>query len=198
MSYELHYYQSGDKRPFLDWLEALRDRKTRARIQTRIDRLALGNFGNHRVLHGGIYELRIDWGPGYRVYFARIGNRLLLLLCGGDKTTQRAQKKPKAPSAPYEPWLIERLKDPAEAAVYLEAAIEEGDQGVLMLALRHVAQAQGGVARIARKSRLTREATYRMLSKGGNPELKSLTALLGAAGLRLSVKPLESQTEKAA
>lgn len=95
------------------------------------------------------------------------------------------------PSVPHEPWLIERLKDVEEAAAYLEAAIEDGDQPALMLALRHVAQAQGGVAEIARKSRLTREATYRMLSENGNPELKSLTALLHAAGLRLSVRPVQ-------
>lgn len=59
-----------------------------------------------------------------------------------------------------------------------------------MLALRHVALAQGGVAEIASRSQLTREATYRMLSESGNPELKSLTAVLRAAGLRLSVKPV--------
>ena len=99
---------------------------------------------------------------------------------------------------PHEPWLIERLKDPEEAAAYLEAAIEDGDQGVLMLALRHIAQARGGVAEIARKSKLTREATYRMLSKSGNPELRSLTAILGAAGLRLSVRPIEQRLRKAA
>ena len=94
------------------------------------------------------------------------------------------------PSRSYDDWLIERLKDPDEAAAYLEAAIEDGDQGVLMLALRHVALARGGVAEIARHSQLTREATYRMLSENGNPELKSLTAVLAAAGLRLSVKPI--------
>lgn len=102
------------------------------------------------------------------------------------------------PSAPYEPWLIERLKDPEEAAAYLEAAIDDGDQDGIMLALRRVAQAQGGVAQIARRAKLTREATYRMLSKGGNPELRSLSAVLGAAGLRLSVKPAEARTRKAA
>ena len=97
-----------------------------------------------------------------------------------------------APSRAYDDWLIDRLKDPKEAAAYLEAAIEDGDQGVLMLALRHVALAQGGVAEIARRSQLTREATYRMLSGSGNPELKSLTAVLAAAGLRLAVKPAGS------
>ena len=115
-----------------------------------------------------------------------------------SKTTSRASKRPAPPSVPYESRLIASLKDPREAAAYLEAAIEDGDQGVLMLALRHVAQAQGGVAAVARKSNLTREATYRMLSESGNPELKSLTAVLAAAGLRLSVKPIERRLRKAA
>lgn len=66
-----------------------------------------------------------------------------------------------------------------------------------MLALRQVAQAQGGIAKIARKANLTREATYKMLSKAGNPELRSLTALLAATGLRLAVKPVEKRQRKA-
>ena len=90
-----------------------------------------------------------------------------------------------------------QLKNPAEAAAYLEAAIDEGDQGAIMLALRHVAQAQGGVAAVARKANLTREATYKMLSKAGNPALSSLTAVLAATGLRLAVKPLEKRRQKA-
>lgn len=94
-------------------------------------------------------------------------------------------------SVPYEPWLIKRLRDPAHAAAYLEAVIEESDQGAIMIALRQVAQAQqGGIAQVARKAKLTREATYRMLSKAGNPELRSLKALLAATGLRLAVRPI--------
>jgi len=115
-----------------------------------------------------------------------------------SRTTSRASKRPAPPSVAYGPRLIASLKDPREAAAYLEAAIEDGDQGVLMLALRHVAQAQGGAAAVARKSNLTREATYRMLSESGNPELKSLTAVLAAAGLRLSVKPIGRRLRKAA
>jgi probable addiction module antidote protein len=103
------------------------------------------------------------------------------------------QRRRAAPSLPYEPWLIERLKDPAEAAAYLEAVLEEGDQAAIMLALRQVAQAQGGVARIARKAKLTREATYKMLSRSGNPELRSLSAVLKATGLRIAVKPIGKQ-----
>jgi len=114
-----------------------------------------------------------------------------------SKTTARAPRlrkdlarKQKPASVPYEEWLLERLKSPEEAAAYLEAALEEGDQAILMLALRQVAMARGGVAKLARRSKLAREATYRMLSDTGNPELRSLRALLRAAGLRLSVKPL--------
>lgn len=69
--------------------------------------------------------------------------------------------------------------------------MEEGDQAAIMLALRQVARARGGIAAIARKAKLTREATYKMLSNSGNPELRSLTSVLRATGLRISVKPVE-------
>lgn len=108
-------------------------------------------------------------------------------------TTSKRAPRGAAPSASYADWLTARLKDPAEAAAYLEAVIEDGDQAALMLALRQVAQAQGGIARVARKAKLTREATYKMLSRGGNPELKSLKAVLRATGLRLGVKPIEKR-----
>ena len=98
-----------------------------------------------------------------------------------------------AASRPYESWLIEQLKDPAEAAAYLEAVIEDGDQAALMLALRQVARAQGGIAAIARRAKLTREATYKILSRSGNPELRSLNAVLRATGLRIAVRPIEKR-----
>ena len=110
-----------------------------------------------------------------------------------SRTTRSGQRKGAAPSVAYEPWLIERLKEPTEAAAYLEAALENGDQGAIMIALRQVAQAQGGLAKVARKARLTREATYKILSKSGNPELRSLSALLKATGLRISIKPIEKR-----
>lgn len=108
-------------------------------------------------------------------------------------TSSAGRRSPKAaaePSLPFEDWLVEQLKDPSEAAAYLEAAIEQGHEGALMLALRHVAMAQGGIAAVARRAKLTREAVYRILSKSGNPELRSLSAILNAAGLRLSVRPI--------
>lgn len=73
---------------FREWIDALRDHAGRARILMRVDRLIHGNPGDHRTLAGGVSELRIDVGPGYRVYDARRGDRLILLLAGGDKSSQ--------------------------------------------------------------------------------------------------------------
>jgi putative addiction module killer protein len=73
---------------FASWFEGLRDRQARARITARIRRLSLGNPGDARPVGGGVSEMRIDYGPGYRVYFVRRGDILALLLCGGDKRTQ--------------------------------------------------------------------------------------------------------------
>jgi putative addiction module killer protein len=73
---------------FLKWFKKLKDRKARARIAIRIRRVSLGNLGDAKPVGGGISELRIDYGPGYRVYFTQKNNQLIILLAGGDKTTQ--------------------------------------------------------------------------------------------------------------
>jgi len=74
---------------FHEWIDALEDRAGRARIQVRIDRLIHGNAGHARRLGDGVSELKIDFGPGYRVYYTTRGTRVLLLLLGGDKSSQR-------------------------------------------------------------------------------------------------------------
>lgn len=73
---------------FSAWMAGLRDMQAKARIATRIRRLSLGNFGDLKSVGSGVSELRIDHGPGYRVYFTRTGSTLVILLCGGDKRTQ--------------------------------------------------------------------------------------------------------------
>lgn len=73
---------------FAEWIDALKDQAGRARILVRIERLIAGNPGQHRKLTDGVSELKIDFGPGYRVYCAQFGSRLLLLLAGGDKSSQ--------------------------------------------------------------------------------------------------------------
>ena len=73
---------------FDEWLDTLRDVRARARIRARVERLSVGNPGQHRVLSGGVCEMKVDYGPGYRVYYTLRGTVLLILLCGGDKSTQ--------------------------------------------------------------------------------------------------------------
>lgn len=86
---EIRYYiTSGGKAPFIDWLEGLKDRTARAKIKVRIDRLMLGLFGDAKKLGNGIEELRISYGPGYRIYYGRIGRTIVLLLRGGTKKHQ--------------------------------------------------------------------------------------------------------------
>lgn len=82
------YVTRSGKDVFGDWLARLADVQARARVAARIDRLAVGNFGDSKRLRGGVSELRIDWGPGYRVYYAIVGQTCVLLLCGGDKRKQ--------------------------------------------------------------------------------------------------------------
>lgn len=73
---------------FVEWLDSLSDTHARARVQARIERLAAGNPGDVQPVGEGVSELRIDYGPGYRVYFKRRGRELIILLAGGDKSTQ--------------------------------------------------------------------------------------------------------------
>jgi len=85
------------------WLGGLRDARAAARIQARLDRMALGHLGDAKPVGDGISEIRIDHGPGYRVYFMRRGRLVVVLLCGGDKSTQgRDIAQPKALAAQWE------------------------------------------------------------------------------------------------
>lgn len=74
---------------YAQWIDALKDQAGRARILMRVERLIAGNPGQHRNLTDGVSELKVDFGPGYRVYYSLRGTRLLLLLAGGDKSTQQ-------------------------------------------------------------------------------------------------------------
>ena len=89
---------------------------------------------------------------------------------------------------PYRESLLRSLKEPGEAAQYLNACLEDDDPRVFLMALRDVAEAHGGVRMLSREAHLNRENLYRMLSKAGNPSLDSLSAVLHACGLRLAVQ----------
>jgi putative addiction module killer protein len=85
---QLYRYQRADgTEPFSEWLQGLRDKATQARIRVRVQRIAAGNLGDIKPVGGGVSELRMHFGPGYRVYLAQHGKTIVLLLCGGDKSS---------------------------------------------------------------------------------------------------------------
>ena len=91
---ELRRYVTASCKDVLgEWLAGLRDTRTKAKIVARLVRLSAGNFGDCKALRGGLFELRINWGPGYRVYYGLVGRVCILLLCGGDKRKQSSDIK---------------------------------------------------------------------------------------------------------
>lgn len=94
MEIEIEFYVAPNGCcPFEDWVNGIRDVKTKTKILTRLDRLRLGNFGDCKNLGEGVSELRIDYGPGIRMYYSKIGNKVILLLCGGIKRSQDKDMK---------------------------------------------------------------------------------------------------------
>jgi putative addiction module killer protein len=86
------YVDDGGRIPFRDWLSEL-DLAIRARVQARVLRFETGNLGDHKEVGGGVWEARLDFGPGYRLYFGRSGREVILVLLGGDKRTQKKDVK---------------------------------------------------------------------------------------------------------
>lgn len=82
------YFTPEGKVPFDEWLNSFKDANTQAKIVSRLNRVKTGNLGDYRSVGEGVCEFRIDCGPGFRIYFGQVGNTIVLLLCGGDKSTQ--------------------------------------------------------------------------------------------------------------
>lgn len=87
------YNTENGEQPFVEWLEGLKDSTVRYRIKERLDRVALGNLGVHKHIDQGVYELKLDFGSGYRIYYGEENQKIILLLCGGDKSSQKKDIK---------------------------------------------------------------------------------------------------------
>lgn len=82
-----YYVAANGKSPFMEWLASV-DFTMQSRIERRLERMKLGSYGDYKVIGKGLCELRLDFGPGYRIYFTEQGGEIVMLLCGGDKSTQ--------------------------------------------------------------------------------------------------------------
>lgn len=168
----------------------------RNRVNSRIRRIEeFGNYGDCEPVGDGIYELKFDTGPGYRVYFGIDEDEIILL--GAELRTPKFRISERRSSVGgttmpkrvtgFREDLLADLSDPNEAACYLNAAFEDSEQMVLV-ALRDVAEARQ-MARVAEEAGVTREALYRMLHKAGNPTYASLVGILNALGLKMVFAP---------
>ncbi len=188
---------------FAAWFRKLRDRRAKARIQVRIDRLELGLTGDAKSVGEGVSELRIDYGPGYRVYYVARGREVVILLAGGDKRTQSTdirtaielaqpvgENMAKNKTRKYD--VAAYLESEADVAAYLQAALEDGDAAVIVHALGNIARARG-MSQIARRTGLARESLYKALSPNGNPEFATVLKVVRALGIELHAEPAHAQ-----
>jgi putative addiction module killer protein/probable addiction module antidote protein len=179
---------------FAAWFRNLRDRRARVRI----DRLSLGNPGDAKPVGEGVWELRIDYGPGYRVYFVRRGETVIVLLAGGKKRSQ-AQDIDIALRLARTLWLEamtetktiswkteDHLETAEDIAAYLEAVFEDGHPELIGYALGAVSRSKG-MTEIARRTGLGRQSLYKALSPEGRPEFATVLKVVRALGLKLTV-----------
>lgn len=211
--YVVERYRTRDgKVPFEEWVAKMKrkDPELAFRILLRIDRAEKGNFGDYRYLREGIWELKIDCDPGYRIYFAVQHRKILLLLSGGDKKSQKTDVKLAidywkehqrinrmsksqrkfSSSVSHDEAVVKMLREnPSYAQLYLQVALDEiyEDQGIpaYLIALRRVIESRGGIGEIAAKAGLSRQQLYRTLSDNGNPTLTTLMKVTRAAGVKL-------------
>lgn len=191
---------------FEAWFTGLRDGRAQARINARIRRLSLGNPGDVKAVGSGVSEMRIDYGPGYRVYYAHRGKVLVLICYGGDKRTQDVDIKraieiakdwkgcamatKRRTKETFSRWdAADYLKSDEDMAAYLQACLEEApdDPAFIAAALGDVARARGMV-QLAKKTGLTREGLYKALSKDGNPNFGTVLKVLHALRLKITLQ----------
>lgn len=196
------YLTADGRNVFRDWLKTL-DRAVRARIQARVLRFELGNLGDHKHVGAGVWEARLAFGPGYRIYFGKDGDTVVVLLAGGSKASQiadirrgrvsggtswRARTMARR-SKDWNVGLAEDLRNREFARAFLLGAIDEGVP--LQVALAKVVRAMG-VKEFAAKVGMASPNVLRAIDLRHNPTQDTLNRLLRPFKLRLTLAPIET------
>jgi putative addiction module killer protein/probable addiction module antidote protein len=188
---------------FDKWLSSLADQKVLAKIASRVERLGLGNPGDVKPVGEGVSEMRVPYGPGYRVYFKQTDKAIILLLCGGDKSTQvkdikRAKKNSCGTMKGKQMVKISKfdaadyLKTPEAIAAYLTEAFATDDAAYICAALDTIARAKG-IASVAKETGLSRESLYKSFSGSSKPEFDTVRKVINSFGVRLVAEPVENK-----
>lgn len=182
---------------FEQWLDSLTDRVAVNRITQRIIRLRNGLMGDIKPVGSGVSEMRIDHGPGYRLYFVQKGDVMVILLCGGDKRFTGSQYREGKDSGggnqglnmettkPFDP--AKYMTEPEAQQELLDDAFASGNAAYIADALGIIARARG-MTDVARSAGVTREALYKSLSEEGDPRLTTLLGVARALGVTLSAR----------
>ncbi len=187
---------------FRKWLESLRTPRNRSRLQVRLERLALGNAGDAAPLGSGVYELQIDYGAGYLIYFKRVSPLFIVLLYAGNSEGQSSHVKqalriakgwpvPKAAKSGRKEIFTaydaaDYLANKEDMAAYLEAALEDGeDNAVLMARALCVLARAHGMVQLTEETGLSRDGLHKALSDQGNAGLGTILKVTKALGLKL-------------
>jgi putative addiction module killer protein/probable addiction module antidote protein len=188
----------------------LRDIIGRKRILARVARLEQGNYGDCAPVGEGVSELRLFFGPGYRVYFGEDAGNIIILLCGGDKSTQaRISKRPKHTGQSIKSMRSYRTfgeaeeeylrNHPAEIDNYITVLFEEyardNDTGALLTFLRRISRVKG-ITATTEAAGMTRKGLQKALSKEGNPKFENINAIMHAIGYRLAPQRLGTTATK--
>jgi putative addiction module killer protein/probable addiction module antidote protein len=177
---------------FEEWIVGLRDKKVRDKIFTRIDRIVAGNFGDHNSVGDGVSEMRINYGPGYRLYYTIRGQKIIFLLCGGDKarhckgkgTEQRGAIMAKVKVTPWD--TSEYLKTQKDIDGYLAEAFEDGDPVLIRIAMANVAKARN-MTQLANEMGISRDKLYKMFSSEDDFDFGTIQKFLSVVGAKLTV-----------
>jgi len=184
---------------FSRWLRRLKDANAVARIVARIRRMEQGNLGDSRSLGAGLMEMRIDYGPRYRVYYVHRGATIVIpVVCWRQAHT--AARYQAGPGNGGEAVMLKTTRfDAADylhseerQAAYITAALETGDAAFVRDALGVVARARG-MAQVAKRADLNRESLYKALGATGNPEFGTVMRVMRALGLTLAARPADAK-----
>lgn len=197
----LYFYkdQYGHE-PFEAWLNALKDQKGRRTILKRLRRLEQGLYGDCESVGEGVLELRIFFGPGCRIYFGEESDRLVIILCGGDKSSQKNDIKQAKNflEGAYRAMKNYRTLDQVETQYFIDHPDEindyvteifieysqDHDTKALLASLRVIARVKG-ISALAEETGITRKGIQKALSEEGNPKFESINAIMNAMGYQL-------------
>lgn len=204
VGYSVVMYTVRQTEEFVLWLDDLEDKRAQVRIAARLRQVETGNLGDWQPTEGDVSELRVDFGPGYRLYVTRRGRIVIVMLRWRQVVAEsrhppciearspiwrRSMTKTKAPAKLVAFDAARYLDDDEAIAEYITAILEANDPDLLLLALSDVARAKG-MTQVAKDAGLGRESLYKALAPGAKPRFETVMKVARALGVKFTAQPV--------